>query len=44
MYAMADVRGTGLSDDAFARGLLDTEGVSVLPAATFGASAAGTCG
>ena len=41
MYAMVDVRGAGLSDDDFAWGLLDTEGVSVLPAATFGESAAG---
>ena len=41
MYAMVDVRGTGLSDDDFAWGLLDTEGVSVLPTATFGESAAG---
>ena len=41
MYAMVDVRGTGRSDDDFAWGLLDAEGVSVLPAATFGESAAG---
>ena len=41
MYAMVDVRGTGLSDEDFAWGLLDAEGVSVLPAATFGASAVG---
>ena len=41
MYAMVDVRGTGLSDDDFAWGLLDAEGVSVLPAATFGESAVG---
>ena len=41
MYAMVDVRGTGLSDEAFAWGLLDAEGVSVLPAATFGESAVG---
>ena len=41
MYAMVDVRGTGLSDEDFAWGLLDAEGVAVLPAATFGASAAG---
>ena len=41
MYAFVDVRGTGLSDEAFAWGLLDAEGVSVLPAATFGASATG---
>ena len=41
MYAMVDVRGTGRSDEDFAWGLLDAEGVSVLPAATFGASAVG---
>ena len=41
MYAMVDVRGTGLSDEAFAWGLLDAGGVSVLPAATFGESAVG---
>ena len=41
MYAMVDVRGAGLSDEDFAWGLLDAEGVSVLPTATFGASAAG---
>jgi len=41
MYAMVDVRGTGRSDEDFAWGLLKAEGVSVLPAATFGASAAG---
>ena len=41
MYALVDVRGTGLCDNDFAWGLLDTEGVSVLPTETFGASAAG---
>ena len=41
MYAMVDVRGTGLSDTDFAWGLLDAEGVSVLPTATFGENAAG---
>ena len=41
MYVMVDVRATGLSDNDFAWGLLDAERVSVLPAATFGESAAG---
>ena len=41
MYALVDVRGAGLSDADFAWGLLDGEGVSVLPTETFGASAAG---
>ena len=41
LYAFVDVRGTGLSDTDFAFGLLRAEGVSVLPAGSFGASAAG---
>ena len=41
IYALVDVRGAGLSDADFAWGLLDGEGVSVLPTETFGASAAG---
>ena len=41
MYAMVDVRGTGLGDTDFAWGLLEAEGVSVLPTATFGENAAG---
>jgi len=41
MFVMLDVRGTGLSADAFARGLLDQEGVAVLPCDGFGPSAAG---
>jgi arginine:pyruvate transaminase len=41
MFVMLDVRGTGLSADAFARGLLDREGVAVLPCDGFGPSAAG---
>jgi arginine:pyruvate transaminase len=41
MFAMVDVRGTGLSAQDFASGLLDAEGVSVLPGDAFGPSAAG---
>ncbi|MFZ5792738.1 MAG: pyridoxal phosphate-dependent aminotransferase [Pseudomonadota bacterium] len=41
MFAMVDVRGTGLSAHDFASGLLDAEGVSVLPGDAFGPSAAG---
>ena len=41
LYAFADVRGTGLSDTDFAFGLLEAEGVSVLPAGSFGESGAG---
>jgi arginine:pyruvate transaminase len=41
MFVMLDVRGTGLSADAFARGLLDREAVAVLPCDGFGPSAAG---
>ncbi len=41
MFLLADVRGTGLDDQQFAQRLLDTKRVCVLPAATFGDSAAG---
>ena len=41
MFVMLDVRGTGLSGDAFARALLEAEDVSVLSGDAFGAPAAG---
>jgi arginine:pyruvate transaminase len=41
MFVLLDVRGTGLSADAFARGLLDREGVAILPCDGFGPSAEG---
>ncbi len=41
MFAMVDVRGTGLSAQRFSTDLLDAEGVSVLAADAFGPSAAG---
>ena len=41
MFVMVDVRDTGLDDSDFAWGLLEAEGVSVLPTATFGENAAG---
>ncbi|GGL75001.1 pyridoxal phosphate-dependent aminotransferase [Wenxinia marina] len=41
MYAMLDVRATGLSGSDFAEGLLDAEGVAVMPGESFGAAAAG---
>lgn len=41
MFAMVDVRGTGLSSEEFAWRLLDEFGVSVLAGSGFGASAAG---
>ena len=41
MFLLIDVRGTGLSGDAFARGLLETEAVAVMPGASFGAQAEG---
>jgi arginine:pyruvate transaminase len=41
MFAMVDVRGTGLSAQSFSSRLLDAEGVAVLPADAFGPSAAG---
>ncbi|WP_425050160.1 pyridoxal phosphate-dependent aminotransferase [Psychromarinibacter sp. S121] len=41
MYLMLDIRKTGLTGEAFANALLDTELVGVMPGESFGASAAG---
>ncbi|MEM9851158.1 MAG: pyridoxal phosphate-dependent aminotransferase, partial [Pseudomonadota bacterium] len=41
MYAMLDIRATGLSGEAFANLLLDRRGIAVMPGESFGASAAG---
>lgn len=41
MFVMADVSGTGLTGDAFARGLLEAEDVAVLSGDAFGGPAAG---
>lgn len=41
MYAMLDVRATGLSGTDFALGLLEAEGIAVMPGESFGRSAAG---
>ncbi|MFQ5783251.1 MAG: hypothetical protein ACE5H8_00320 [Alphaproteobacteria bacterium] len=41
MFAMIDVRGTGLGSEDFAFRLVDAEGVSLLPCDGFGPSAAG---
>jgi arginine:pyruvate transaminase len=41
MFVMLDIRGTGLSAQAFAQRLLMEEGVSLLPGDAFGPSAAG---
>ncbi|MFO1037662.1 MAG: pyridoxal phosphate-dependent aminotransferase [Geminicoccaceae bacterium] len=41
MFLMLDVRGTGLDAMGFARGLLDSEAVAVLPADAFGGAAEG---
>ncbi len=41
MFAMIDVRATGLNGRAFARALYDTTGVATLDATAFGPSAAG---
>jgi arginine:pyruvate transaminase len=41
MFVLFDVRGTGLGGAEFARGLLEREGVAVLPCDGFGPSAAG---
>lgn len=38
MFAMVDVRGTGLGSEQFALDLLDAEGVAVLPGSGFGES------
>lgn len=41
MYAMLDIRATGLSGEAFADSLLEAEHVAVMPGESFGAAAAG---
>ncbi|SLN14063.1 pyridoxal phosphate-dependent aminotransferase [Roseisalinus antarcticus] len=41
MYAMLDVRATGLSGLAFAERLLEAERIAVMPGASFGAAASG---
>lgn len=41
MYAMLDLRATGLSGEAFAGRLLDEERIAVMPGESFGAAAAG---
>ncbi len=41
MFILVDVRGTGLTGDAFARGLLEAEHVAVMPGSSFGAQAEG---
>ncbi len=41
MYAMLDVRGTGLSGETFANRLLDTHKIAVMPGESFGKAAAG---
>jgi arginine:pyruvate transaminase len=41
MFVLLDVRGTGLSAEAFALRLLEREGVAVLPCDGFGPSATG---
>ena len=41
MYAMLDVRATGLSGEAFANALLDSEQIAVMPGESFGQAAAG---
>jgi arginine:pyruvate transaminase len=41
MFVLLDIRDTGLEAEEFARGLLETERVAVLPCDGFGASAAG---
>ncbi|MEL6642010.1 MAG: pyridoxal phosphate-dependent aminotransferase [Pseudomonadota bacterium] len=41
MYMMLDVRGTGLSGEAFGEALLDAEHIAVMPGESFGHAAAG---
>jgi len=41
MFVLIDIRGTGVSSQEFAQGLLDHHNLSVLPAEGFGAAAAG---
>ena len=41
MFALVDVRATGLSGDDFARRLLDEEHVAVMPGESFGATLSG---
>lgn len=41
MFALVDVRATGLSGEAFALGLLDRHGVAVMPGESFGTALAG---
>jgi arginine:pyruvate transaminase len=41
MYAMLDIRATGLSGEAFADALLDSEHIAVMPGESFGAAADG---
>ena len=41
MYLMLDIRGTGMSGEAFAMALLERHGIAVMPGESFGAAAAG---
>ena len=41
MFALVDIRATGLSGDAFAAGLLDSQQVAVMPGESFGAGLQG---
>ena len=41
MYAMLDIRATGLSGSDFANTLLDTHAIATMPGESFGHSAAG---
>ncbi len=41
MFAMVDIRATGLSGEEFARRLLEEQGVAVMPGESFGQAAAG---
>jgi arginine:pyruvate transaminase len=43
MFALLDVRATGLSGEAFALSLLDAQGVAVMPSESFGDALRGWC-
>ena len=41
MYLMLDLRGTGMTGEAFAQAFLDAHGIAVMPGESFGAAAGG---
>jgi arginine:pyruvate transaminase len=41
MYAMLDIRATGMTGESFAEALLDAEHIAVMPGESFGEAASG---